>query len=47
LRTDFEVTPVEFNGEGSHLHRPMNLPPMVALSKLVNPLNGVPRSGFW
>ncbi|KOG55932.1 transposase [Streptomyces virginiae] len=35
--TDFEVEPVEFNGEDDHIH----LPPKVAPSKLVNSSNGV------
>jgi len=32
----------EFNGEPGHAHLLVNLPPKVALSRLVNSLNGVP-----
>ncbi|MEV6955034.1 IS200/IS605 family transposase [Streptomyces sp. NPDC051183] len=38
---DFEVELVEFNGENNHVHLLVNLPPKVALSKLVNSLKGV------
>ncbi|MFF9915885.1 IS200/IS605 family transposase [Streptomyces sp. NPDC013457] len=38
---DFECESVEFNGEDNHVHLPLNFPPKVALSKLVNSLNGV------
>ncbi|WP_442933981.1 IS200/IS605 family transposase [Micromonospora sp. CPCC 206171] len=33
--------PVEFNGEGEHVHLLVNFPPKVALSKLVNTLKGM------
>ncbi|MDV8070951.1 IS200/IS605 family transposase [Rhodococcus sp. IEGM 1366] len=39
--TDFECELVEFNGETNHVHLPVNFPPKVALSKLVNSLKGV------
>ena len=39
--TDFECELVEFNGENNHIHLLVNLPPKVALSKLVNSLKGV------
>ncbi len=38
---DFEAEPVEFNGENNHVHLLVNLPPEVALPKLVNSLKGV------
>ncbi|MFD4944439.1 IS200/IS605 family transposase [Streptomyces sp. NPDC058239] len=38
---DFECELVEFNGENNHVHLLVNLPPKVALSKLVNSLKGV------
>ena len=38
---DFETELVEFNGENNHVHPLVNLPPKVALSKLVNSLKGV------
>ncbi len=39
--TDFEATLVEFNGEGEHVHLLVNLPPKVAVARLVNSLKGV------
>ena len=39
--SDFEVTLVEFDGEGDHVHLLINYPPKVAVSKLVNGLKGV------
>ncbi|MFU8850875.1 IS200/IS605 family transposase [Micromonospora sp. SL1-18] len=41
LCEQFECELVEFNGEDNHVHLLMNFPPKVALSKLVNSLNGV------
>ncbi|WP_279306110.1 IS200/IS605 family transposase [Micromonospora globispora] len=38
---DFQTELVEFNGEAEHVHLLVNLPPKVALSKLVNSLKGV------
>ena len=38
---DFEAELVEFNGENNHVHLLVNLPPKVAVSKLVNSLKGV------
>lgn len=38
---DFETELAEFNGENNHVHLLVNLPPKVALSKLVNSLKGV------
>ena len=38
---DFEAERVEFNGESDHVHLPVNYPPKVSLSKLVNSLKGV------
>jgi putative transposase len=38
---DLECELVEFNGEDNHVHPLVNLPPKVALSKLVNSLTGV------
>ncbi|MGN9843250.1 IS200/IS605 family transposase [Nonomuraea sp. H19] len=38
---DFETEPREFNGEAHHVHPLVNLPPKIALSKLVNSLKGV------
>jgi putative transposase len=32
---------VEFNGEANYVHLLVNFPPMVAVSRLVNSLNGV------
>jgi putative transposase len=37
----FEVQLVEFNGEANHVHLLVNFPLKVALSKLVNSLEGV------
>ncbi|MGW4894660.1 IS200/IS605 family transposase [Kitasatospora sp. NPDC004240] len=37
-RTDFEVEPVEFDGENDHAHPLVNLPPKTAPPKLVNSL---------
>ena len=39
--TDFESKPREFEGEDDHVHLPVNYPPKVAVSKLVNSLKGV------
>ena len=39
--SDFEVTLVEFDGEGDHVHLLSNYPPKVAVSKRVNGLKGV------
>ena len=39
--SDFEVTLVEFDGEGDHVHLLCNYPPKVAVSKRVNGLKGV------
>jgi putative transposase len=38
---DFETELVEFNGASNHVHLLVNLPPKVALAKLVNSLQGV------
>ena len=38
---DFEVELREFNGEKDHVHLPVNYPPKVRLSELVNSLKGV------
>jgi putative transposase len=38
---DFGCKVVEFNGETEHIHLLVNLPPTVALSRLVNSLKGV------
>jgi putative transposase len=38
---DFECELVEFNGAADHVHLLVNFPPKVALSKLVNSLEGV------
>jgi putative transposase len=38
---DFEPEPVEVNGENNHVHLLINVPPKVALAKLVNSLKGV------
>ncbi|MFE3518887.1 IS200/IS605 family transposase [Streptomyces sp. NPDC059166] len=38
---DFEAELVEFNGENNHVHLLVNVPPKVAVSKLVNSLKGV------
>jgi putative transposase len=38
---DFETQLVEFNGENNHIHLLVNFPPKVALTTLVNSLNGV------
>lgn len=39
---DFQAEPVELNGEANHAHPPVNHPPKIAVSKLVNSLKGVP-----
>jgi putative transposase len=41
VRTDSECEIREFNGEDNYVHPPVNFPPNVALSKLVNSLKGV------
>ena len=38
---DFEAELVEFNGESNHVHLLVNFPPKVAVSRLVNSLEGV------
>jgi putative transposase len=38
---DFEAELKKFNGERDHVHLPINHPPKVAVSKLVNSLKGV------
>ena len=38
---DFEAELLEFNGEDEHVHRLVNFPPKVAVSRLVNSLKGV------
>jgi putative transposase len=38
---DFEAEMAEFNGEANPAHLPVNFPPKVALSRLVNSLKGV------
>jgi putative transposase len=38
---DFDCELVEFNGENNHVHLLVNVPPKVAISKLVNSLKGV------
>lgn len=38
---DFGCELAELNGESSHVHLPVNFPPMAALSRLVNSLKGV------
>ncbi len=51
---DFECELVEYNGKADHVHLLVNFPPKVALSRLVNSLEGgvftadapgVPRAG--
>jgi len=37
---DFETELTEFNGQSNHVHLPVNFPPKVAVSKLVNSLKG-------
>ena len=39
--TDFESGLIEFEGEDDHVHLPVNYPPKVAVSKLVNSLKGI------
>ena len=39
--TDFESELIEFEGEDDHVHLPVNYPPKVAVSKLVNSLKGI------
>lgn len=39
--TDFEAELVEFDGEDDHVHLPINYPPKVSISILVNSLKGV------
>ncbi|WGD44812.1 IS200/IS605 family transposase [Streptomyces cathayae] len=41
VREDFEAEPKEFNGERDHVHLLVHYPPRVAVSKLVNSLEGV------
>jgi putative transposase len=41
LCTDFEAELVECDGEDDHVHRLINYPPKIAISKLVNSLKGV------
>jgi putative transposase len=38
---DFEVQLVEFDGENNHVHRLVDFPPTLALSRLVNSVKGV------
>ncbi|GIG74986.1 hypothetical protein Pfl04_33900 [Planosporangium flavigriseum] len=38
---DFETDLVEFNGESNHIHQLSNVPPKVAIAKLINSLKGV------
>jgi putative transposase len=38
---DVECELVEFNGENNHVHLLVNLPPKLAIAKLVNSLKGV------
>jgi putative transposase len=38
---DFRAELAEFNGEPRHVHLPVNFPPTVAISRLVNSLKGV------
>lgn len=38
---DFESELIEFDGEDDHVHRLVNYPPKVAVSKLVNSLKGI------
>ena len=38
---DFEAELAAFHGEANHVHLPVNHPPKVAVSKLVNSLKGV------
>lgn len=42
--TDFECELVEFNSEDNDGHLPVNFPPKVAVTKLVNSLKGVSSS---
>jgi REP element-mobilizing transposase RayT len=42
--TDFEAERVEFDGEDDYVHQLVNYPPKVAVSALVNSLNGVSSS---
>ena len=39
--TDFDSELIEFEGEDDHVHLPVNYPPKVAVSKLVNSLKGI------
>ena len=41
VRADFGTELVEFNGEPECVHLLVNFPPTVAISRLVNSLNGV------
>jgi putative transposase len=38
---DLEAELVEFNDDANHVHLPVNLPPKVAVARLVNSLKGV------
>lgn len=38
---DFEAELIEFNGETDHVHLLVHYPPKIALSKLINSLEGV------
>ena len=39
--TDFDSELIEFEGEDDQVHLPVNYPPKVAVSKLVNSLKGI------
>ena len=42
---DFDAALMEFNGEADHVHLLVEYPPTIQLSRLVNSLTGLPRSG--
>ena len=39
--TDFDSEPIEFEREDDNVHLPVNYPPKVVVSKLVNSLRGI------
>ncbi len=41
VRADSGTEPAEFNGEPARVHLLVNVPPMVAISRLARSLNGV------
>ncbi len=46
VRADFGTGLVEFNGEPGRVHLLVNVPPTVAISRLVRSLNGVSSRGL-